>query len=307
MKYILLLSSIVFLLTLSGCEKYEQFYFEENTFTDVYFNKTLLTRTAVAEEGLSIKMGVNLGGMRDNTKERVIKYVLAPELLTGTLYKLLPADYYTISDPEKIVVPVGILQGLVTIKFDSLKFANDPLTLTKSYALPFRILSSSIASDSILAGQATTIIPLSYINTYDGNYYHIATVKVYRDIQLTSLDTTILIGNPKDYNASIARVLKTTSMNTVTTDYIGDYGGPTYKMNLQINNDNTVLIQPIVSSVFQVVPNGVSTWDPTTRKLHLLYKYSFNSKYYVLDDNLIFRNRIRDGINEWRWDGFAGN
>ena len=51
-----------------------------------------------------------------------------------------------------------------------------------------------------------------------------------------------------------------------------------------------------------VLPNGSSTWNPATSTLTLNYKVIYEDATYYTNasSTLVWRNRIRDGVNEWR-------
>ena len=54
--------------------------------------------------------------------------------------------------------------------------------------------------------------------------------------------------------------------------------------------------------IADVLPNGTSTWDPSTSTLTLNYKVIYEDATYYTNasSSLVWRNRIRDGVNEWR-------
>jgi hypothetical protein len=53
-----------------------------------------------------------------------------------------------------------------------------------------------------------------------------------------------------------------------------------------------------------VTPDGESRFNRATllqdRKIFLAYKYEKGGNVYHARDTLTFRNRIRDGVNEWQ-------
>lgn len=299
--YLLFISMLIFF----SCEKYEEFVIESIGFTNVYFPRPELPRSVVSGEGLTIKVGVYLGGVRENTEERRVTFTVDNELLAGSHYALLPGDYYTLSDREEITIPAGSFQGLVSLKFDSLRMATDTLLKDFHYAIPFRIVSTS--ADSILAGQEQTIIPIKLMNTFEGNFYQVGSMKAFLPGGQV-LDTVYVYGDTLDGPKTPIRVLKSIMMDTVIVDGIGIRGGEGYTMKLKVNSeDNSVEVIADPTAAYQVLPNGNSTWNPGRRRFRLNYKYSFEGRDFEVEEMLTFRNRVRDGINEWRWEGFAGN
>ncbi len=127
-----------------------------------------LWRTVVKDEGLNLDFGVYLAGVINNNEERYISYEIDNSLLEGTSYELLPADYYSLSNPNEFIIPSGDILGKINIELDSTKFLDDPLTADLHYALPLRLTESN--ADSILEGQNTKLLVLKYINKYHGYY-----------------------------------------------------------------------------------------------------------------------------------------
>ncbi|MBT9189559.1 DUF1735 domain-containing protein [Zobellia russellii] len=303
MKYSYSILTLVLALVFS-CEEYEDYVVDTAGYTDVYFPKPELQRSIVSGEGLSIKVGVYLGGLRENKEDHQVKYVIDETLLVDTPYTLMPDDYYSLESDE-ITVPKGSFQGLVDVKFDSLKLAQDTLLRDFNYALPFKIVSTSV--DSILEGKEQTIIPLKLMNTYEGNFYQVGSLKQFFTATKV-LDTVYVYGDDLDGPNTPIRTLSSIMMDTVDLDGIGPRGGDGYHMRLKVDpKDNSVEIIADTASVYQVSPNGKSTWDPIKRKFVLSYKYSDGERDYEVEEKLTFRNRVRDGINEWRWEGFPGN
>lgn len=116
----------------------------------------------------SFTIGVNISGMYNNTKERIVYVRYAPELVAnadttlltdlGDTIKVLPANYYTpdLSTLDKIVIPAGSFDGRIKIKLNS-KFYSDPKTIGVRYVIPLVIVPSN--KDTIFTG----IRPISYI------------------------------------------------------------------------------------------------------------------------------------------------
>lgn len=287
--------------TFFACEKYEDYEIDTIGFECVYFPYQKLDRSAISGEGLKIEVGAVLAGVKSNPEDQSVKFVIDPSLLTGTTYTLLPSNYYTLSNPGEITIQKGKLLGMVTVKFDSLKLANDIKFLGLNYALPLKITESS--ADSIHGLKYFTVIPVKLINTWEGFYYQIGA----QNELTTGAPIVTAYGDTMNLPKAPIRNLVSMMMDTVTVDGIGAYGGVGYSMKLKVNKNNSVQIFPVKTSKILVEQNGNCSWDPKKRGFRLKYKYSFSGKNYTVEDYFIFRNRIRDGINEWRWDGFPGN
>lgn len=305
MKYKNCLLILLLLSVVLSCETYDDYIVDTIGYKTVYFPYQELERSAVSGEGLEIKLGVFLGGVRENTKVEEVTFEVDETLLDGSSYTLLPADYYTLGDNSKITIPKDEYLGLLSVKFDSLKLAADNNMKDFNYAIPLKLLSST--TDSILEGKGQAIFPIKLMNTYEGNFYQVGSLKEFFTASKV-LDTAYVYGDFEDGPSTPIRVLSSDMMNTVIVDGVANRGGDDYSMQLRVNpQDNSVEVIPVASSEYQVESNGESTWDPVKRIFNLKYKYSFGDKDFEVEETLTFRNRIRDGINEWRWEGFPGN
>ena len=61
-------------------------------------------------------------------------------------------------------------------------------------------------------------------------------------------------------------------------------------------------ILPEQNTMDTVVPEGACVWMPAENKFELNYRVTYlNETYYtIVNTELVWRNRIRDGVNEWR-------
>ncbi len=286
-------------LLLTSC--YDDFVVKYYDFTGVYFNKTLLTRTAVYDEGLYIKAGIHLSGDLVLDNRHTAQFEVDNSLLDGTSYVALPDDYYTIVDDE-FVIEKEYSVGYITIEFDEEKFKNDDVLLSNtasgSYALALQLTDTS--ADSILVNLSYQVIPVKYVNTFEGYYYQTATISAdgYDDV---------IRGDSYDYIVSPVHELTTLSPTKSLVSGLGENLSDNYI--LEVNADNSVTLSAVEGSGITIANAGSCTWDPTTRYLDLNYTFSRDSEgiTYTVSETLIFRNRVRDGYSEWRWDGFDGN
>ncbi|MGS0524342.1 BT_3987 domain-containing protein [Zobellia nedashkovskayae] len=304
---------IIPLVLLLSCEKYEDFNTDTVGYTTIYFPQEELPRSMISGEGMSIDIGVFLGGVKNNALDRVIQYELEDQTflddyntLKETDYTLLPSEYYNLSNVNEIVVPQGSLQGFVTVAFDSLTIARDTAFTDFKYALPFKLPETTSGVDSVLIDKQTTIIPVRLMNTFEGIYWQIGDVKKFFNVDRV-VDDFISYGDSLNLRDTPLRRLITTGMNTVLINGVANLTNEDeIQMELLINVDNTVTIVP-KSEVYQVSSNGKNTWDPIKRIFTLNYKYEVDDFTYEVNETLSFRNRNRDGIDEWRWEGFPGN
>ncbi len=300
---------LLFAMALS-CDPYDDYLIDTVGYKAVYFpNITHLEkfgRSPISGEGLEFKIGAYLGGVKENNNNEEVTFEIDTTLLDGTSYTLLPDNYYTLGSPDKITINKGEFLGYLDVKFDSLSIANDDLLRDLHYAIPMRMVSTSV--DSILEGQDEIVIPVKLMNTYEGNFYQVGSLKEFFTASRV-LDTAYVYGDYGDLTTDVnIRELSSIMMDTVRINGVANRTGDNYSMKLKVNTeDNSVTIIADPSSDFQVEENGFSLWDPVKRTFTLKYKYSSGGKDFEIEETLTFRNRMRDGINEWRWEGFPGN
>jgi len=302
MKYNLILV-LLLAIAIGGCEDYED-YKTDFEYSSVYFPYQQPLRTVVMGEGLDFEVGVVLGGRRDNQQQETVEYELDISLLAGTGLKLLPEDYYTLSDDSQMLIPAGSIHGRVTVDLDSAAFVDDPESYQTTYALPFRIVEASV--DSVLRGdynEATgeyeikpkdyTIVAVKYINPYHGTYYHKGVDYTY-DAE----------GNPTDTsNYSFANLvdhftwdLQTIGPKRVQTTGIGslsDGDGGMYVMNLHVDGSQ-VTIENAAGSVSDIttLEEESASYDAQEQTFYLEYSYTDSDDLlHEVTDTLVFRDR----------------
>jgi hypothetical protein len=268
---------------LSSCKKYDS-YITDFDYNVVYFGTQKPVRTIVAYDDMSFKVGVTIGGVRENPTDQTIKYQIDPTLLTtvagASAFTLLPPSYYTLSDNSTMIIPKGKLIGDVTVTLNKALFTADPKSLTNVYALPLRIVSST--TDSILKGSATvaakdyTILVVKYISPYHGTYYQKG--------KETDLATNVASSyTNKDLSRNITLDLATLSLNAVKSPNAGKSAN--VPLNLNISNNTAVTITGNTANSV----SGSGTYDPTAKSFYLNYKYTNAAKNYSVLDTLILR------------------
>lgn len=318
-----ILKLIVVVMLMTSC--YDE-YVKDFEYDAVYFSYQYDVRTFVVGEGMKFNFGVGLGGVIANNKNRVVEYLIDTTLITPdsvnlnvlTLmqgssldyiksstalvnkFRLLPTGYYNLTDGNKFTIQKGQHAGIVTIRPDSAAFLADPLSINPNYVLPLRIVSAD--ADSILSGKQTTVIGVKYENMLFGNYWHggITVVKDALGIPVDTIQyfTTIPSSNSKVWT------LKTIAPFDLTTNAYADASNGT-KQELKISFDgNSIVIGSAPGSTYNYEPDGQSLFNRAKllqdRKIFLKYKYVKDGNTYHVTDTLTFRNRVRDGVNEWQ-------
>jgi hypothetical protein len=217
--------------------------------------------------------------------------------------KLLPSDYYTLSDDSNIVIEKGQHSGTVTLTPDSAAFLADPETLKATYVLPLRLIGTDAAQDSILSTKDFAVIGLKYENMLFGNYWH-GGVTIVKDPSGTPVDTITYYTTIPSPEAKVWR-LKTVEPFALTIDGVSDISSsaqPEMKITM---NGGDIQVSALPDATFQVEPDGASVFNQPKllqdRKIFLNYKYvNADGNTCYATDTLTFRNRVRDGINEWQ-------
>ncbi len=318
-KFIRMKKIILFLLLTAAFSSCYDEYVNDFDYNAVYIPLQADVRTFVVGEGMKFDFGVEIGGLRDNTRDRVVTYQIDNSLITpsmlakfkgGPTYMSapsasvvtllpLPASYYTLTNSSQFVIKKGEHQGKVTVRPDSTAFLSDAATLVPTYAIGIRILTAD--ADSILQNNNTEVIGVKYENMLFGNYWHGGSALVNRPAKAdTTLNyfTTIPVSEAKIW------ALKTASPNSLYASAYFDQVTGKNEMLLTLNGNN-ITITPAAGSTWTFAPEGASTFNRAkllqNRKIFM--KYTFTNTVtgytYHCTDTLTFRNRMRDGVNEW--------
>ena len=295
-----------------SCKKYEQFT-KDFDYTTAYFAYQNPVRTVFANHP-EIEIGAVMGGRRDNQSSETVSYRIAPELLTNTAivgsrkFELLPADYYTISDPGKFTIPAGDVLGRATLRLNPDKFLADPKALTNTYALPLLITETSL--DSVLAGgegiprKDYTVIVIKYISEFHGTYYHHGQREKFNpDGSLVDVKRYVTQQEEQEFIVNRVWNLATAQANILTTDGQGEFltgSGRNYGLTLTVSQDLSVGIADRATSLIKNVTDlGNSRFDRDKKAFYLNYQFIDAENFrHVMKDTLYFRN---DGLKLGTW------
>jgi hypothetical protein len=327
-----ILALIVLSVAMVSC--YEE-YLLDYPYTAIYFYLQQDVRTFVVGEGMQFKVGATLGGVRENAMDRNVSFTLDNSLInlnrldkmqyasqgyirdaTAGLaaLQLMPTTHYTMSNSTAITIPSGYHTGTITVKADSVAFLNDSVnTCRKStYVLPFKLTSAD--ADSLLSAKKTNIVGTMFENKLFGNYWHGGAALVNRASNpnpFQRADTTIVYRTTVPTQENLIWTLTTTGPTTLACNgYLNNtiFSGKKI-MNLVLKGKK-IYLSPgadAPTATFVIAPEGECTFNDAellqNRKIILHYKVTqvaAPSFVYHCTDTLTFRNRIRDGINEWQ-------
>jgi len=295
MKKALYILSIVVVMV--SCENYfYDDYINDFDYTAVYFPNQDLERSFVYGEFNHIQVAVQLGGKRENTEEEWVNFEIDESMAVDDHLTLLPESYYTLSDAEQFVILPGDLGGEISLSVTEEFFQRADTT---SYYLPFRLLSSSL--DTILESKASMVLLLNMETRGFGHYYHNGVMQI---DSIGGSSTTIAYHQEEPVTNEINNwELTSHAKDTLLSNGIGDRKASVtdYSFLLSIHSDNTVGITASQASEWKVMENGVSVYNPEKHEFYLNYAFNdADGNNYAVSDTLIFRNRVLDGVNQWK-------
>ncbi len=314
-----ILVSLLLAATFVSCYKD---YIKDFDYSSIYVPLQLDVRTFVVGEGMKFDIGVELGGIRDNSKDRIVTYQIDNSLITpaalaqlkggaayisaavGPVTTLLPlpTNYYTLSNSSQFVIKSGEHVGKITVKPDSVKFLTDAATINPTYAIGIRVLSAD--ADSLIYNKKTAVIGVKFENMLFGNYWH-GGVTIIKDpadatvVNTVNYFTQIPVSDVKTW------ALKSVTVNGLATNGYSDVSSSTAAEFVLTLNGANVTVSSSATGKYAVQPDGASTFNQAkllqNRKIFLKYKYQDAAGNWChAQDTLTFRNRMRDGVNEWQ-------
>lgn len=295
MKHILKISLFAAcLFSLVSC--YED-YIKDYDYSATYFASQKPLRTVIADRNMTIKAGAAIGGKREVDLNDWVRFEVDPSLLEGTSLTLLPENCYSFSEPGMMrVTRSTIALAEVTVNFTE-DFYNLPEAVTTRYALPLRLVDSSL--DSILVDKSTSVIAIKYISTYHGTYY---VQGVINTLDESGNITESVSYNDTDLSKNITRNVSTLSRDVVCRQGVGNL--PTDDaadmVQLAMNpSDKTVAVTSAEGGI--AITDGHGTFDDSGERLVINLEYSFEKEgvRYSVQETL---TRRQDPLNDLRYE-----
>ena len=312
-KIVLIFSIIASLL--SSCA-YDDSYLDAKLTKNMAYFASLkdYTRTVVVGEGLQFRIGAAMAGALHNDLDRTVSFKLGTTAfaLTDTSHVIMPTNYFnyasllTTDGTVQAVIPKGSFIGYFPIVLDSVKFLNDPLALKGKYSIPVKIVATSL--DSINKVNDSVTIKVKYMAGTEGYYLYKNTIT--KELNGTIVGSTVVENFANESNdqawSMVTQAPFTVQVTAPIAEYttsmklIGSSVSTPLKFNLTVNSTGISYQQ--VSGQATIQADGANSYERKTHDFNL--KYSFkkpsNDTIYHVSSNLIFRNRMRDGINETR-------
>lgn len=331
-----LISLVMALMLLSSCHN-RSWEFDDFDYTATYFPWTFPVRTLVLgdcdynntnDKNHQFVISAAMGGVFENTTDIAVDFTIDPTLVENlafedsTAAKILPEEYYTLSNPGRIVIPKGKFNGGVTVTLTD-AFFRDPEACTTRYVLPLRILSAT--TDSVLRGSEAisdpdpriaahwkkapmdfTVFGIKYINEYHGNY-------LLRGKTLTWNDDSEITGKPATYGygkygyieEGIVTPLLTRSLSSLEYSQqiqVSEGTSPgLYTVILTVHPETgEVTVAPKEGSPFGIrgtgkYVKGGQEWGGKKRNaLYLDLTITDHANRYEVQDTLVFRdNKVK--------------
>ena len=304
---------ILAVLLLSGC--YED-YVRDFDYSGVYFAYQYDLRTFVVGEGEAFDVTVALGGRMKNDRDRKVTVEIDQSLvgadafnglmgrsggLSGdyvstalrnanvTSVQPLPAESFTVSGLEGLTIAKGRHTAAFRIKATP-AFIASPGAYSPGYALGFRILEAD--ADKIVEEKRFAVVAVHCEHRFWGNWSHRATIRSY--------DASGTLTGSERIEESLADgdvfALTTVDASTVQS---GKMTGIVGAMRLTFNGDQIAVASADGTVTGEGHFNGAKLLQD--RELYLKYDISLGGGVRKeVSDTLRFRNRIRDGVNEWQ-------
>ena len=300
-KILLFVLSIIFMgaLVTSCYESYEDDF--EKSF--VYFASQKPFRTLVADTGMSIKVGVAIGGKRSVDTGDWATFRIDPALLEGTGLVLMPEEYYQLADPGKMTVSNPDLAiADVRITFSD-SFYEDKAALDKHYAIPFRLVDHNldeVSKDADGKAKDYTIVAVKFVSKYHGTYF------LRGAVTNTSTDEVFQYGS-SDLSKSLTREFSSTGRNTVRRPGLGHTNDSNESLLLTINDDGSVSVEQggsvTVSNASALLDSSSESLDMVGKqpKFTLSYDYIKNGVTYHVEEELIRRQSPEADLRFQEW------
>jgi hypothetical protein len=259
---------------------------------------------------MTFQVGVTLAGMREDDGSYQVWFEVDTSLLSSISeasgYKLLPEDYYTLSNDSEFDIQSTSHLRVVNVTLDQDAFTADSNALTATYALPLRITDATVDSicdsgDTItIESRNITIVVLKYISQYSG-YYYSRGVQYEVDANGDYTDTVTFYDSDLSQNDAV--YFTTLGANVVETENIaGDIDGG---LIFTMNDDGTVDVSSddvtITSSTISYSSESYDGYDETkpTYSVDITFE-SLGIKYKAQYD-LILRQDPEDDLRFEEW------
>lgn len=321
-----ILSALLLIGCIAAC-KNQEVEFPDYGITTGYFPYQFPIRTLILGDYIYDNSNDNahkflisaaMGGVYENKKDRIFKITVDNSLCndvkfaaTGEPIKAMPASYYTLSTPDRIVIPAGQVNGSVEVKLTE-AFFQDTLANRLAYVIPVRITQVTDL-DSLLSGKSSlaqpdpryasqwdiapknfTMFAVKYISPFHGNYFHRGQSTVKEGT--TTLETTNYAGqyieNDEVWTLSTINTSKVRVTGAVKSAQLNGV----LNMILTFDGNNCVISSPAGSAISvtgtgKFINHGAEWGNKKRDLIELTYQFTRGTKTYSATDRLVIRDR----------------
>ncbi|WP_299664832.1 DUF5627 domain-containing protein [uncultured Polaribacter sp.] len=326
-KYIFNISVTLSLILLIACSNEDQ-EFEDFAGSTTYFPYQYPVRTLVLGNDLFDNSNDNqgkfvistlVGGLYNSKQDYNVSFTidnsLAQNIETsdGNSIKILPPNYYELSETSMVTVPSGSFAGKIEVQLKD-DFFNDPDAIKTSYVIPLRITETTtdsllvglpdvadpnphIASDWVITPKDFTLFAIKYINRFDGIYLRRGLSILYDDmnneIERIEYRSPYVV---TDELWSLSTISLTKALGkTPVRESSGSPGDVEFELNF---TGDTAVITETTNSDFSVTGSATfveagDAWGGISRDaIYLDYNITGNTgKKYVVKDTIVMRDR----------------
>jgi hypothetical protein len=332
MKKIILMLAII---SLAACHNQEQ-DFPDYAYTTGYFPYQYPVRTLLLGNDIlydnsndnahKFIISAAMGGVYKNSKNRSFSFRIDESLCNNAVFRAsgkpvrpLPANYYTLSSSDRIVIEAGNFSGGITVQLTD-AFFNDPEAINVTYVVPLKITAAD-GIDSVLVGSPSvpdpdprvagdwsivpkdfTMFAVKFRNPYDGTFLHRG-----RAVFSGSISQTVAYRSQYVENDEL-RTVATTGKNQVSLTAPARIPGKSGTVNLNLNfpdgstGDGDCTITGTVAYDAQTYPvtgsgqfrQGKEAWGGKQRDvLYINYNSTdpVNNINISANDTLVLRDR----------------
>ncbi len=331
MKKILIL--LAFAICLISCQN-QDIDFPDFDYTTGYFPYQYPIRTIILGDYIydnsndnnhEFVISVAMGGVYENTQQRIFKFVVDEELCTdayfadGSPIRPLPSSYYQLSDNQKIIIEPGNVNGGIKVKLND-EFFDNPLSIKNTFVVPLR-LTGVINIDTLLQGKANsaaadlriagewaaapkhfTMFGVKFINPYHGNFLY------FGKSSLSENNTVVEQKTYKEKFIETNTVVKLTttarSQVSIRLPFQSSVLNGFYDMLLNFESNNfdaaggvTCTVAAPEGSIYTITGSGKymqkteEFGDKKRDAIYLSYTVNSDTHSYSATDTLIMRDR----------------
>ena len=309
---------------LTSC--YDKYWDKDNEKQAVLFANAVDVRTVVIGEGMSFSTGAYLSGIIKNGQDRKVDYSIDESLVTSRnilsaysshtfpyivnlagrmTHGVTPMDrsLYKLAPEASTTIKKGSHLGEIRILVDSAAFLADATRFLPYNAIGLRLTGCN--SVDLLEDHSTTVIGVHYENMLFGTWYHggeaLLTDSYGTELGSTTYHTAIPSRHDQCWTLTTEAPFSL-SCNGIGTELASNKA----QMHLALSPDGSgnIELTPDSGAEYRITQDGECRFNKAKRlqdrKIFLKYKYTIGAVVYHCSDTLTFRNRERDGINEWQ-------